>query len=111
MVSSLNCPSADLQSAHIDPPLFSPQELNYLINPSLKDRFDAHYLIARLTDGSRFQEFKKGYGETLVCGFAELYGQKVGIVANNGVLFPEAALKGAHFVELCSQRKVPLLFL
>ena len=85
--------------------------MDYLMNPTLKDSFDPRYLIARLTDGSRFQEFKKGYGETLVCGFAELHGQKVGILANNGVLFSEAALKGAHFVELCCQRKIPLVFL
>lgn len=111
MVGTLNCKPVDLDTSSHDEPLFSPEELNYLINPTLKDSFDARFLIARLTDGSRFQEFKKGYGETLVCGFAELYGQKVGIIANNGVLFSEAALKGAHFVELCSQRKIPLLFL
>ena len=68
-------------------------------------------MIARLVDGSRFDEFKARYGTTLVCGFAHVMGMPVGIIANNGVLFSEAALKGAHFVELCSQRKTPLVFL
>lgn len=62
-------------------------------------------------DGSRFEEFKKKYGETLVCGFAKIYGKTVGILGNNGVLFSESALKGAHFVQLCCQRSLPLLFL
>ena len=68
-------------------------------------------MIARIVDGSRFDEFKAKYGETLVTGFARLYGQPIGILANNGVLFAEAALKGAHFVELCCKRRIPLLFL
>jgi len=68
-------------------------------------------VIARIVDGSRFHEFKHGYGKTLVCGFAHIWGYPVGIVANNGVLFSESALKGAHFVELCDQRKIPLVFL
>ena len=68
-------------------------------------------LIARLVDGSEFHEFKKLYGETLVTGFAHIEGYEVGILGNNGVLFSESALKGAHFVELCAQRKIPLIFL
>ena len=68
-------------------------------------------VIARLVDGSRFSEFKARYGETLVCGFARVHGYPVGIVANNGILFGESALKGAHFIELCSSRRIPLLFL
>jgi 3-methylcrotonyl-CoA carboxylase beta subunit len=68
-------------------------------------------VIARIVDGSRFSEFKANYGATLVCGFARIWGHPVGIVANNGVLFSESAMKGAHFVELCDQRKIPLLFL
>src|SRR5690606_23213185 len=67
--------------------------------------------IARIVDGSRFHEFKPLYGNTLVCGFAHLYGMPVGIIGNNGILFSESSLKGAHFIELCSQRKIPLLFL
>src|SRR5690606_13341371 len=68
-------------------------------------------VIARIVDGSRFQEFKAGYGPTLVTGFARIHGHPLGIVANNGILFSESALKGAHFIELCDQRGIPLLFL
>ena len=77
----------------------------------IRDSYDVREVIARLVDGSRFDEFKARFGTTLVCGFAEIWGQTVGIIGNNGVLFSEAALKGAHFVELCSQRKIPLIFL
>jgi 3-methylcrotonyl-CoA carboxylase beta subunit len=77
----------------------------------LKQNFDPKHLIARLVDRSEFHEFKENYGKSLVTGFASIYGNEVGIVANNGVLFSEAALKGAHFIELCCQRNVPLLFL
>ena len=68
-------------------------------------------VLSRILDGSRFHEFKEHYGKTLITGFGNLYGHKVGVVANNGVLFSEAALKGTHFIELCAQRKVPLIFL
>ena len=68
-------------------------------------------MIRRIVDGSRFHEFKELYGETLVCGFARIWGYPVGIVANNGILFSESALKGAHFIELCNQRGIPLVFL
>jgi len=77
----------------------------------LKRQYDVRELIARLVDASEFDEFKARYGETLVTGFANLAGMPVGIIANNGILFSESALKGAHFVELCCQRKIPLLFL
>src|SRR3954468_8785552 len=73
--------------------------------------YDVHEVIARLVDGSEFSEFKKEYGTTLVTGFAHIHGHPVGIVANNGVLFSASALKGAHFIELCDQRGIPLLFL
>jgi 3-methylcrotonyl-CoA carboxylase beta subunit len=73
--------------------------------------YDVREVIARIVDGSRFDEFKARYGTTLVCGFAHVHGMPVGILANNGVLFSESAVKGAHFVELCSQRKIPLVFL
>ena len=73
--------------------------------------YDVREVIRRVVDGSRFHEFKRLYGETLVCGFARVWGYPVGIVANNGILFSESALKGAHFIELCNQRGVPLVFL
>jgi 3-methylcrotonyl-CoA carboxylase beta subunit len=92
-------------------PLFDPSELAGLIPQDNRKPFDVREVIARIVDGSEFDEFKKFYGETLVCGFAHLYGYPVGIVANNGILFSESALKGAHFIELCSQRGIPLIFL
>jgi 3-methylcrotonyl-CoA carboxylase beta subunit len=73
--------------------------------------FDVREIIARIVDGSEFEEFKKLYGTTLVCGFAHIWGYPVGIIANNGILFSESSLKGAHFIELCCQRGIPLLFL
>jgi len=92
-------------------PLYDPAELHGVVPSDLRRPYDVREVIARLVDGSRFEEFKALYGQTLVTGFAHLAGMPVGIVANNGILFSESALKGAHFVELCSQRKVPLLFL
>jgi len=92
-------------------PLYDPTEIYGLIPQDLRQPYDVREVIARIVDGSTFDEFKRYYGETLVTGFAKLYGQTVGIVANNGVLFSESALKGAHFVELCAQRHIPLIFL
>jgi len=92
-------------------PLYSIDELYGITTCDLRKPFDVKEVIARLVDGSEFDEFKALYGTTLVCGFAHLYGYPVGIVANNGILFSESALKGAHFIELCSQRKIPLIFL
>ncbi|KAI3424326.1 hypothetical protein D9Q98_009879 [Chlorella vulgaris] len=92
-------------------PLFPPDELRGVIPADPKQPFDVRAVLARLLDGSRFHEFKAKYGSTLVTGFGSLYGMPVGVVANNGILFSEAALKGAHFVQLCAQRGVPLLFL
>jgi len=86
----------------VEEPLYSQDDLNYIYNPDLKKSVDSRYLISRLVDGSKFCEFKKEYGPTLVTGFAKLYGQEVGIISNNGILFSESSLKGAHFVELCS---------
>ncbi|TKR68024.1 hypothetical protein L596_024074 [Steinernema carpocapsae] len=94
-----------------DEPLYNPEEIYGVVGANLKKTYDVREVIARVVDGSRFEEFKKRYGETLVTGWATLYGQKVGILANNGVLFSESAQKGAHFIELCCQRKIPLLFL
>ena len=92
-------------------PLFDPEEIYGVIPSDTRKPYDVHEIIARLVDGSRFDEFKARYGSTLVTGFAHLYGMPVGIVANNGILFGESAQKGAHFIELCAQRCVPLVFL
>ncbi|WP_366941798.1 carboxyl transferase domain-containing protein [Asticcacaulis sp.] len=92
-------------------PLYDARELYGLIPVDKRIPIDVREIIARIVDGSEFDEFKALYGETLVCGFAHLYGHPVGIVANNGVLFSESAQKGAHFVELCCQRHIPLIFL
>ncbi len=94
-----------------EPPVHDPAELYGIVSPDNRRQYDVHEVIARIVDGSRFHEFKAGYGETLVCGFSRIWGYPVGVVANNGVLFSESALKGSHFIELCSQRGIPLLFL
>jgi 3-methylcrotonyl-CoA carboxylase beta subunit len=93
------------------PPLHNPQELHGVIPVDPKKPYDVHEVIARIVDGSEFHEFKARFGPTLVCGFAHIEGMPVGIIANNGILFSESAQKGAHFIELCCQRKVPLVFL
>uniref|UniRef100_A0A8C3VIY7 methylcrotonoyl-CoA carboxylase n=1 Tax=Catagonus wagneri TaxID=51154 RepID=A0A8C3VIY7_9CETA len=92
-------------------PLFPADELYGIVGANLKRNFDVREVIARIVDGSRFSEFKALYGDTLVTGFARIYGYPVGIIGNNGVLFSESAKKGAHFVQLCCQRNIPLLFL
>ena len=92
-------------------PLFKSEEIYGIIPKDTRKPFDVREIIARLVDGSEFQEFKERYGSTLVCGFAKIHGYPVGIVANNGILFSESSMKAAHFVELCGQRKVPLVFL
>jgi 3-methylcrotonyl-CoA carboxylase beta subunit len=94
-----------------EPPAYDPEEILGVVPASLSTPYDIREVIARIVDGSRFDEFKPRFGETLVTGFAEVTGLPVGIVANNGVLFSESAVKGAHFVELCSQRGIPLVFL
>ncbi|MEJ0026318.1 MAG: carboxyl transferase domain-containing protein [Rhizomicrobium sp.] len=93
------------------PPAFDTAELDGIVPLSLAVQYDAREIVARLVDGSQFDEFKKLYGTTIVTGFAHIEGMPVGIVANNGILFSESALKAAHFIELCCQRKIPLLFL
>merc|ERR1712137_79341 len=95
----------------VEEPLYSPEEIGGVIPADTRIPFDVREVIARLVDGSRLSEFKRYYGETLVTGFARIHGFPVGIVANNGILFSESALKGAHFIELCAQRKIPLIFL
>jgi acetyl-CoA carboxylase carboxyltransferase component len=92
-------------------PAYDPMELYGVVPSDLRKPFDMREVIARMVDGSRFQEFKARYGTTLVCGFARIHGYLVGIIGNNGILFGESAKKGAHFVELCGTRKIPLLFL
>jgi 3-methylcrotonyl-CoA carboxylase beta subunit len=93
------------------PPLYEASELYGVIPADTRKPYDVHEVIARIVDGSEFHEFKARFGATLVCGFAHIEGMPVGIIANNGVLFSESAQKGAHFIELCCQRKVPLVFL
>jgi 3-methylcrotonyl-CoA carboxylase beta subunit len=102
-------PRADWASP--EPPAYDPEEILGVVPADLRTPYDIREAIARIVDGSRLDEFKPRFGETLVTGFAHIEGCPVGIVANNGVLFSESAQKGAHFVELCSQRKIPLVFL
>jgi len=92
-------------------PLYDPEELAGVVGTNLRRQIPAHEVIARLVDGSEFAEFKRDYGPTLVTGFATIYGQRVGILANNGILFSASSLKGAHFIQLCTARQIPLLFL
>lgn len=93
------------------PPAYDCLELDGIVPSDPRKPFDIREIIARIVDGSEFDEFKALFGTTLVCGFARLYGYPVGIIANNGILFSESALKGSHFIELCCQRKIPLIFL
>ena len=95
----------------IKPPRYDIREVYGIVGTDLKKPFDVREVIARIVDDSQFDEFKRYFGETLVTGFAEIYGHPVGIVANNGILFSESAQKGAHFIQLCAQRDIPLLFL
>jgi 3-methylcrotonyl-CoA carboxylase beta subunit len=115
IVGNLNRPrpraAADAALAPPEPPLHDPAELDGIVPTDPRKSFDVRAVIARLVDGSRFDEFKALYGTTLVTGFARLHGMPIGIVANNGILFSESALKGAHFIQLCSQRGIPLIFL
>jgi len=92
-------------------PRYDPEDIYGIVNADLRKPYDVREIIARVADGSRFDEFKARYGPTLVTGFGYLHGMPVGIVANNGVLFSESALKATHFIELCNLRKVPLIFL
>ena len=101
----------DLETRPAVDPLYGQEELYGVVNADIRKPYDVREVIARIVDGSQFDEFKALFGDTLVTGFAHIFGYLVGIVANNGVLFSESALKGAHFVELCSQRGIPLIFL
>jgi 3-methylcrotonyl-CoA carboxylase beta subunit len=112
IVATLNRPKrVSLEVAPPEEPLYSAEELYGVLPASFREAYDVREVIARLVDGSRFREFKANYGATLVTGFARLAGYPLGIIANNGVLFSESALKGAHFIELCAARGIPLLFL
>jgi 3-methylcrotonyl-CoA carboxylase beta subunit len=111
-VARLNWSKANpLATQAPNPPAHDPAELHGVIPTDTRKPFDIREVIARIVDGSEFDEFKARYGATLVCGFAHIEGMPVGIVANNGILFAESANKGAHFIELCCQRKIPLVFL
>ncbi len=101
----------DINMAEPRPPKFDAEELYGIIPDDVRAPYDVHEVIARIVDGSEFHEFKALYGSTLVCGFAHIWGMPVAILANNGVLFSESAQKGAHFIELACQRRIPLLFL
>ncbi|KAL4941581.1 hypothetical protein BDV06DRAFT_194108 [Aspergillus oleicola] len=119
-ISNLNYPTTTTAAQNlslkddkngIKEPLYDPAELNGIVGTNLRRQIPAHEVIARIVDGSEFAEFKRDYGTTLVTGFARIHGHQVGIVANNGILFSESSLKGAHFIELCAQRNIPLVFL
>ncbi|MFA7555488.1 MAG: carboxyl transferase domain-containing protein [Spongiibacteraceae bacterium] len=101
----------ELQCETPEDPYYDPEELYGIIPDNIKAGFDVREVIARIVDGSRFAEYQPDYGETMVCGFANLWGYKVGILGNNGVLFNDSSLKAAHFMELCNQNRVPLIFL
>jgi 3-methylcrotonyl-CoA carboxylase beta subunit len=103
--------SIAIDNEPVAPPRYNPEELYGIVGTNLQQAFDVRDVIARIVDDSRLDEFKALYGTTLVTGFAKIHGYPVGVVANNGVLFSESAVKGAHFIELCCQRNVPLVFL
>lgn len=112
IIECLNPPRKfELEMSEPEDPYYDPEEIYGILQKNIRKPYDIREIIARLVDGSRFQEFKELYGPTLVCGFARVMGYPVGILANNGVLFSESSLKGAHFIELCTMRKIPLVFL
>src|SRR6266571_5056727 len=112
IVATLKPPApAVLNMREVREPVFAAEEIYGVVPVDGRKPFDVRDIIARLVDGSEFDEFKKLYGQTLVCGFAHIWGYPVGIIANNGILFSESSLKGAHFIELCCQRNIPLVFL
>eukprot|EP00116_Pleurobrachia_bachei_P003998 sb/3464260/ len=111
IVNQLHLPEPHtLNMQETEEPLYDTSELGGIVGTDLTRPFDMREVIARIVDGSRFSEFKERYGPTLVTGFAHIHGMPVGIVANNGILYSESALKGSHFIQLCCQRKIPLLF-
>ncbi|THX79023.1 beta subunit of 3-methylcrotonyl-CoA carboxylase [Aureobasidium pullulans] len=110
-VANLNYPPSVHKPEPWKEPLYDPAELDGIMGTNLKTQVDVHEVIARIVDGSEFAEFKPLYGSTLVTGFGRIQGHQVGFVANNGILFSESSLKGAHFVQLCNKRRIPLVFL
>jgi 3-methylcrotonyl-CoA carboxylase beta subunit len=106
IVSTLPEPPSVLSADTVEEPAVDPHTLYDVVPTDTRTPYDVREVITRLVDGSHFHEFKKLYGETLVCGFAKVWGHQVGIIANNGILFSESALKGAHFIELCNQRRI-----
>ena len=112
VVANLNTKkSVDIPLMTSREPALDTAELDGLVPVDLKKQYDIREVIARLVDASEFDEFKALYGSTLITGFAHIHGMPVGILGNNGILFSESALKAAHFIELCCQRRIPLLFL
>jgi len=111
VISNLNVDAPPAPKHEIEEPIHDLRDLYGIVGENLKKVFDVREVISRIVDGSKFDEFKEHYGDTLVCGFGHLYGHSVGIVGNNGVLFSESALKGTHFIQLCAKRKIPLIFL
>lgn len=112
IVSNLNYPTKELPSVDsFSEPAYPASDLYGIIPNNPKESYDIREVIARIVDDSELNEFKQNYGETLVCGFAKLYGMPIGIIANNGILFSESALKATHFIQLCCQRDIPLLFI
>ena len=112
IVANLNGPAPSAAPpGTIEEPVYDPEEIYGIVPVDKRQPYDVREIIARVVDGSRLDEFKARYGTTLVTGFARLYGHGVGIIANNGILFGESAQKGAHFIELCAQRQIPLVFL
>ena len=109
--SNLQTHLSSLEVFTPEDPFYATEELYGILPSTFRETYDVREIIARLVDGSKFREFKARYSTTLVCGFARIHGYPVGIIANNGVLFSESALKGTHFIELCDQRGIPLLFL
>jgi 3-methylcrotonyl-CoA carboxylase beta subunit len=111
IIENLNFKKVAIERKKTVAPLFESSEIYGIIPKDTRKPYDIKEIIARLVDGSEFHEFKERFGKTLVTGFARIHGMQIGIVANNGILFSESAQKGAHFIELCGQRKIPLLFL
>ena len=109
-ISNLNLKSK-IKDIHFDEPMYKSDDLLGIVPSDLRKPFDIKEIIMRIMDGSKLEEFKKEYGKTLITGFGTIHGNNCGIIANNGVLFSESALKGAHFIQLCSQRKIPIIFI
>ena len=111
IVETLGSPKPKPVATAPEDPLYPVEDLYSLVPADPKIPMNMREVLARIVDGSRFQEFKHNYGSTLICGFARFYGQLAGVLANDGILFSESALKGAHFIELCCQREIPLVFI